>query len=152
MCSRWQWQLTAWVYTQFSFAMLEQSTLRPRVTDTPLSEAGTFAEPSYLVLTKFSSLFSCILLVQSEYCALCQWSRHGQFLAQRPVVLKRKLQVECPSRECSTLSLELTSAARSNYVSHQWKLKLFKCYVLYIFDMTEGYLSMKNKIPMYLRT
>ena len=64
--------------------------LKPTVTDRSFSEAGNFSKSSYPVLVGFDSLFSCILLVRSVHHALCQWLRHGQFLAQRPVVPSRK--------------------------------------------------------------
>ena len=64
--------------------------LRPRVTDRPFSDAGNFSEPSYPVLARFGSLFPCVLLIQSGYYVLCQWLRHGQFLAQSPVLSRRK--------------------------------------------------------------
>ena len=76
--------------------------LRPRVTDRPFSEAGNFSKPSYPVLARFDSLFSCILLVLSGHHAFCQWSMHGQFLAQRPVLPRRK---QAPSGVSSVLNI-----------------------------------------------
>ena len=64
--------------------------LRPSVTDRPFSEARKFSKSTYTLLARFNSLFSFCLLIVSGYYAFCQWLMHGQFLAQRPILPRRK--------------------------------------------------------------
>ena len=115
-----------------------QLLLRPRITDRPFSETGKFSKLSYLIFARFGSLSVCILLSQSRHHAFCQWSRKGQFFAQKPILPRRK---QAPIG----VSLLLNIPSGINWCcqeqSCQQNPELFKYHVLQFFEVFENYLS-----------